>query len=227
MTVKGVIFDKDGTLFDFQATWGVWTGQAIRDIAGDDVDMATRLNTVWGYDPIGQVLLRESIVIAATPIEIWEVASPVTGLTPQQMISRMTLDAADAPQAAIPSGVDALVELKRRGLYLGVMTNDGENAAISHLSREGILDLFDPVVGSDSGHGAKPTPDPLNFIAQHWGLSPDTIAMVGDSLHDLHAGRSAGMKTVAVLTGVATADDLAPFADVVLDSIVNLPEWIL
>ena len=50
--------------------------------------------------------------------------------------------------------------------------------------------------------------------------------MVGDSLHDLHAGRAAGMRTVAVLTGIATAPDLTPHADAVLPDISALPGWI-
>jgi phosphoglycolate phosphatase len=50
--------------------------------------------------------------------------------------------------------------------------------------------------------------------------------MVGDSLHDLHAGRAAGMRTVAVLTGMASHADLAPHADLVLPHIGHLPDWL-
>jgi phosphoglycolate phosphatase len=50
--------------------------------------------------------------------------------------------------------------------------------------------------------------------------------MVGDSRHDLAAGRAAGMHTVAVLTGPARDEDLRPFADVVLPDIGHLPEWL-
>ena len=50
--------------------------------------------------------------------------------------------------------------------------------------------------------------------------------MIGDSLHDLHAARSAGMVAVGVLTGLASRADLAPAADIVLDSIADLPDWL-
>lgn len=50
--------------------------------------------------------------------------------------------------------------------------------------------------------------------------------MVGDSTHDLIAGRAAGMVTVAVLTGMADAATLSPHADVVLPHIGHLPEWL-
>ena len=50
--------------------------------------------------------------------------------------------------------------------------------------------------------------------------------MVGDSRHDLEAGRAAGMRTIAVLTGVAKRGDLAGHADVVLDDIGAIPAWL-
>ena len=50
--------------------------------------------------------------------------------------------------------------------------------------------------------------------------------MVGDSRHDLIAGKAAGMPVVAVLTGVAEAGELAPVADAVLPDIGHRPDWI-
>jgi phosphoglycolate phosphatase len=50
--------------------------------------------------------------------------------------------------------------------------------------------------------------------------------MVGDSTHDLHAGRAAGMRTIGVLTGAAVAAQLSPFADVVLRDIGEIPAWL-
>jgi len=50
--------------------------------------------------------------------------------------------------------------------------------------------------------------------------------MVGDSTHDMAAGRAAGFTCVAVLTGVADAVDLAPHADAVLPDIAALGAWL-
>ena len=50
--------------------------------------------------------------------------------------------------------------------------------------------------------------------------------MVGDSTHDLRAGRAAGMQTVGVLTGTSLADELWPLADAVLPDIGHLPAWV-
>ena len=87
-------------------------------------------------------------------------------------------------------------------------------------------DRFAFVAGYDSGHGAKPAPGQCLAFARATGLAPAQVAMVGDSRHDLAAGRAAGMRTVAVLTGPARDDDLRPFADVVLPDIGHLPDWL-
>ena len=119
-----------------------------------------------------------------------------------------------------------LSRLRAAGLALGVATNDAEHSARSHLAAVGVEPLFDFVAGSDSGHGAKPAPGPLLAFARAARLDPRQVVMVGDSAHDLHAGRAAGMACVAVLTGLATHDDLAPLADAVLPDIGHLPAWL-
>jgi phosphoglycolate phosphatase len=89
-----------------------------------------------------------------------------------------------------------------------------------------VLEMFDFVAGCDSGWGGKPAPGQLLAFAQHLGIDPAQAAMVGDSTHDLHAARAAGMAAVAVLTGVAEADELAPHADVVLADIGGIAAWL-
>jgi phosphoglycolate phosphatase len=111
-------------------------------------------------------------------------------------------------------------------LALGVATNDGEAPARAHLAAAGTETLFDFIVGSDSGFGGKPAAGQLHGFCDAMGLKAKACAMVGDSTHDLHAGRAAGMATVAVLTGVAGRTELAPHADIVLNSIAELPEWL-
>ena len=119
-----------------------------------------------------------------------------------------------------------LTEMRARSYRLGVVTNDTERSARAHLASANATELFDFIAGHDSGFGAKPDPDPLLAFAQHVALAPAQVAMVGDSTHDLIAGRRAGMKTVGVLTGMATEDVLAEFADVVLPHIGHLPDWL-
>ena len=108
---------------------------------------------------------------------------------------------------------------------LGVATNDAEAAAQSQLRGLGLGGYFDFLAGADSGHGAKPDPGQCLAFCAATGMQPAQVAMIGDSTHDLHAGAAAGMVPVAVLSGPATREDLAPHAAVVLPDIGHLPGW--
>ena len=96
----------------------------------------------------------------------------------------------------------------------------------AHLGEADVLDLFDFISGYDSGFGGKPEPGQLLGFCTTTGLEPEDCIMVGDSTHDLNAGNAAGMRTVGVLTGPAQAYELQPYADVILNSIAELPHWI-
>lgn len=89
-----------------------------------------------------------------------------------------------------------------------------------------IIECFDFISGCDSGFGAKPEPGMLHGFSNAMGLHPSEVAMVGDSTHDLKAGRAAGMVNIGVLTGPAVTEDLAPYADIVLRDIGEIPEWL-
>ncbi|MEO0691322.1 MAG: HAD family hydrolase [Pseudomonadota bacterium] len=225
--IDGIIFDKDGTLFDFATTWEAWAAAFLLRVCNGDVDRARTLGAAIGFDLDSRTFARDSIVIAGTAGEVAAALSPhLPDLTTAQLLTMLNTEAGAAPQAEAVPLVPFLSGLRARGLTLGVATNDAEAPARSHLDAAGVTALFDFVAGFDSGHGGKPAPGQLLAFCAATGLSPASVLMVGDSLHDLHAGRAAGMRCVAVLTGMATADDLTPHAEVVLPDIGHIPDWL-
>ena len=228
--IDGVIFDKDGTLFDFRQSWGGWTARLVREMAaerGGDEAQAARLAAAIGYDLTTGTFADDSPVIAATADDIAAAMVPLLpGITRAALAARMNALAEAAPMAEAVPLLPVLSALKARGLRLGLATNDVEGAARAHLTAHGVVHLFDMVAGFDSGHGPKPGPGMLLAFAAQCGLQPSRVAMVGDSRHDLLAGRAAGMHCVAVLTGIAGAAELAPLADAVLPDIAALGGWI-
>ncbi len=226
-TIRGVIFDKDGTLYDFEATWGRWTAELIAGLAQGDGELALRLADAVGFDLGGHRFDPESPVIAGTPDAAADLLGPHLPHLPRPaLIARMNASAAGIlPVEAAPLA-PLLDGLRGRGLRLGVATNDAESAARAHLAVSGVAAAFDFIAGYDSGFGAKPAPGMLEAFVRATGLAAASVAMVGDSRHDLEAGRAAGMVTLAVLTGPATAEDLAPLADAILPDIGHLPGWL-
>jgi len=223
---RAVLFDKDGTLFDFNATWVSWVETMLDRWSAGDAALAERLADALGFDRGARAFPPRSVVIAGTPQEVARAVAPVLGVVPGDLVDRLNAEAANAPMVEAVPLRPLLSGLAAAGLRLGVATNDAEAPARAHLARAGIEPLFDFIAGSDSGHGGKPEPGMLLAFARAVAVAPERIVMVGDSTHDLEAGRRAGMRTVAVLTGLADAETLAPLADAVLPNVGFLPEWL-
>jgi len=228
MPIDAIVFDKDGTLFDFANTWGAFGRSMLLRLSNQDETRATELGQIIGFDFQQQRYAEDSIVIAATVDEIAEVLVPhVEDMSFGELVELMNAEAAAVPQAPATPLAPLLERLQNSGIKLGIATNDSEHPALEHLVSAGVRQHFDFVAGYDSGHGFKPGPGQLLAFAAHVGVEPARIAMVGDSLHDLQAGRAAGMTTIGVLTGLASAEVLAPMADVVLPDIGHIPGWLL
>ncbi|SMO50163.1 HAD family hydrolase [Ruegeria faecimaris] len=227
MPIQAILFDKDGTLFDFAETWGSFGRNFLLRVTNGDHARAAELGQVIGFDLEQVAYSEDSVVIAGTVEEIAEVLEPHLPEMPrEELVDLLNAESASSPQAQAVPLIPFLEGLREAGLKLGVATNDGEMPASEHLSSAGIREHFDFVAGYDSGHGFKPGPGQLFAFAQHVGVNPENIAMVGDSLHDLQAGRAAGMKTIGVLTGLARAETLEAMADVVLPNIGHIPAWL-
>ena len=224
MEFKGVLFDKDGTLFDFQRTWNRWSVQMIEHFSAGDLKQKRAIAGAVGYDLDHQEFYPDSVVIAGTNRQVADcVAAVVPAKSVEEveeflMQSSLTMSVSEATPL-----IPFFQRLKAHGLKLGVMTNDTESGARAHLASVDALDLLDFVAGFDSGFGAKPAPGPLLAFATAMELSPDQVAMVGDSTHDLIAGRAAAMHTIGVLTGLARRSELAPYADTILPDISHIP----
>jgi phosphoglycolate phosphatase len=225
--LRGLVFDKDGTLFDFHATWGAWTAGFIRDLSNGDEATALRLATDLGFDLDGVRFLQGSPMIAGTMEVVIEAALAALPRLDEAALRLHVLEttAAAAPIEAAPLA-PLLEGLRAGGFTLGLATNDAEAPAREHLGRAGVLGHFAFVAGYDSGWGAKPAPGMLEAFCRATGHVPGEVAMIGDSTHDLAAGRAAGMVTIGVLTGPARAEELLPLADAVLPDIAGLPEWL-
>lgn len=225
--IKALIFDKDGTLFDFATTWETWAAAFLRRLCDGDESQAAKVGAAIGFDLHKAKFARDSVVIAGTPGEVTQTLLPFfPGQNAASLLQILNEEAEQAPQQEAVPLAPLLTDFRARGLRLGVATNDAEAPARAHLGQAEVTGYFDFIAGFDSGYGGKPAPGQLLAFAKAVDVDPTHIAMVGDSTHDLRAARAAGMLAVAVLTGMADHDDLAPFADVILPDIGHLPDWL-
>ena len=226
-SLRGIVFDKDGTLIDYAATWNPVNRLAAEQLAAGDPGLAERLLVAAGYDREGDRYLAGSPLAAGTVPEIVETwAQHLPGQDAEALVTALDriFDEA-APEAAVPLAdlVSLFYRLKDRGLVLGIATSDSEAGARRTFRRLGVLDHLDFVAGYDSGHGVKPGPGMVVGFCKALGLEASEVAVVGDNLHDLAMGRAAGAGLViGVLSGTGSAADLEPWADHMVEDVAEV-----
>jgi pyrophosphatase PpaX len=103
-----------------------------------------------------------------------------------------------------------LTALHDRGHALAVVTSKAEPLARRGLAHVGLDRFFDVIVGLESCTRHKPDPEPVHIALDRLGVPPKDAAFVGDSPHDMAAGRAAEVTTIAALWGPFTRAQLAP-----------------
>ncbi len=228
--LAGVLFDKDGTLIDFQRTWGPAIHAVIHALARGDADKVRAQAECLHFEVETRRFRSTSPIIGGATAQYGPVWAAALGrddfLTLRAEIDELA--AVECLTSLTPVGdpVAILRALRGRGLKLGLATNDAEASARRHLAQLQLTPWMDFVAGYDSGHGAKPEPGMILAFARQIGAAASQVALVGDTLHDLDSARAAGAISVAVLSGVATRDELAPHADFVIADIGELPALI-
>ncbi len=228
MVIKGILFDKDGTLIDVNGTWVPFYKHLLAQELGASESEAEALMERAGYERVGKRFLPGSVLASGTTQQLVEIWWPGdTASQQKRMGERLDRDYAPVARSFLKPLFDLaplLCELKRSGFFLGVGTNDSEISARGHIEALGVRDFFDVVIGADSVSVPKPSGEMVRFFANSAGLSCAEVAMVGDNAHDMEEARNGGAGlAVAVLTGNSDREHVEHLADHVLDSVAALP----
>ncbi|MEO1239084.1 MAG: HAD family hydrolase [Pseudomonadota bacterium] len=225
--IEALIFDKDGTLTDFTATWGAGARAIFEALVGDDTERKRALGAAIGFHWDTGTFVPGSVGVTGPETAVLDSLAPLLPELSRDALEVIYFGASrEVVQRPVLDLAPFFSKLAMKGYRLGVVTNDAEAPARAHMEDYGVLAHLDFLAGFDSGHGAKPDPGPLLAFAAQTGVAPGKTLMIGDSHFDLQAARAAGMGAIGVLTGAATVDELAPLADVVLPDIGHLPKWL-
>ncbi len=229
--MRGLLFDKDGTLLDFKASWSGVLRELCLDLCGGDIKAADAMLSAGGMDPVTGHCAAGSVLAAGNTVDLAQCWFPeISGARLVDMVERFdrTFHANGVRHSVLLPGVRAFLgEVTRAGFATGVATSDGTAGAKAALAALGIDAFLPHVFGYDSVPRPKPAPDIVHAFARAAGVPVSEIVVVGDNTHDLEMARSAGAgAAIGVLSGNSRAEDLAPLADAVLDSVCDLSEWL-
>lgn len=229
--IQAVLFDKDGTLIDFHGTWIPAFRAAAAWIAEETgrPELAHSLLVAAGYDPRSGTAPGGSVLAAGSNRELTDLwrRDPDVDAVPDlhrrtELLLLEYVAARPAPAAQLLPLFDGL---RAAGLRLGIATMDSTESAQATARGLGIADHLDFVTGYDGGHGAKPSPGMVTGFCAAVGVPASAVAVVGDTLHDMHMARAAGAGlAIGVLTGAGSRAHLEGDADHVIDSVAALPD---
>lgn len=235
--LKGVIFDKDGTLFNYRLVWkdvlsstvsAVLTALGKEDTPQLHESFLTLLGiTPTGVNPHGLVFMhnrcktfikmfgfcvRHRINLFIVPT-LYKKALRNT----QKQIIR-TLESMDfSPQVAL------FTRLRAHGYRIGVITSDTAESCEVFLAHMGLSPLVDFIATRDHEVKRKPHPEAFHEFCHMAGLSPGQVAVVGDTDTDmLFARRGKAGYVVAVLSGSNDIPRLTRLSDVVYSDILSI-----
>ena len=124
----------------------------------------------------------------------------------------------------LPGAVDAVRNLKSKGIRMAILTNSGRKAASESLRKAGLEGFFEFVLTRDDTETMKPRPEGLVRASSILAVPADSVYYVGDSPYDIIAAKQAGVRVVSVATGNYSMERLrADGADYVIPTLSDLP----
>ena len=233
MQVDAIIFDKDGTLLDFDAFWVSVSEKAIGDLFAElgvenfsvcealeafgvhngvtDIDGLLCKGT---YEQMGQrlyeILCEKGYTFSCEEMTKALVAS-----------YRQSFAAGDV-KPSCPTLAAALKEFKRQNKKLAVVTTDDEAMTQKSLRALGIEDLFVKIYTDDGQTPTKPDPYCAFDFCRLMGVPKERVVMVGDTMTDVNFAKNAGIKVIALARNDKQKAILAPYADGIITAISEL-----
>ncbi|BBH19503.1 phosphoglycolate phosphatase [Paenibacillus baekrokdamisoli] len=235
--IKGILFDKDGTLMDFYSGWVLVVTQLVDrlleklEIANSPVLKEQLLISIGLHenkvDPKGFLASGTTQDIYGAFVQMLEKADvsqeKLVGLDDWMTKELYSLTQANRDNLKPTADLPYLLEqLRKHGMKIGIATADDRDSTNFFLEKIGIHSYFD-FIGTSDYFEKKPNPDMIHTFCEIANISADEVAVAGDTVVDLQFAKngSAGL-AIGVLSGVSGTTDLIGLADLILDSVGDI-----
>ncbi len=233
---QAIIFDKDGTLIDFDAMWGGWTihlAEQLQQASGLNVREALCL--AMGYDEVSKKVVANGMLASNPMSRLYNLTIEVMGSCGlgEQAAVKVVEQVWCIPDPVILAkpftDMRALFcQLTENGIKIAIATADDRAPTQAMVDAFDIEEYISCMACADDGIPSKPAPDMVFSLCKQMDVEPSNVMVIGDTTSDLKMARAAGAGlAVGVLSGVSSARDLVSLADVLIDSIDDLNEYAL
>lgn len=231
--VEVIIFDKDGTLLDFDSFWVKVSQKAIGEVLssfGTEKDLVFRVLETLGvhngvtdingvlckgtYEQIGEVVYNALIENNYEVCRDTVVEDVVYSYNQNISVGQIKPTCTDL--------IDVLEELKRRNKKLVIVTTDNEQITHNCLQKLGIDHLFEKVYTDDGTVPPKPNPYAALDFCKNYNISKEHVVMVGDTLTDITFAKNAGIFAIGFAKGEKNRAILKEHTDIVISVMSQL-----
>jgi phosphoglycolate phosphatase len=205
-----IIFDLDGTLCD-----------SLADLS----DAVNHMRNEFGLGALTMEQVRQLVGEGAAILVRGALPGKSSAEVERGLEIFLTYNSAHIADKTItyPGVRETLTILRGQERQMAVVSNKSEFLCRKLLTELALDQYFIDIVGGDTLPVRKPYPDPLLKVMASAGISASETIMVGDSIHDLKAGKAAAVTTVACLYGYGNESEISS-ADMAIDSFSSLLE---
>ncbi len=210
--VSGIFFDLDGTIVDSRGAYVEAARTAFQALGLEAVEAEVALEIPRKLEkkqPINDIVKGDIRKFLAVYMKTYyAISKEKTKLIPNISATLETLS-------------------EKAKLALITMRNVPKKAVTAELEHFGIAKYFTHVVTAMDTHKPKPSPEALIKTVKALDIQICDCVIVGDSISDIRAGKAAGAKSIAVLTGLFSHEELAKEnPDLIIKNVTKLPQFI-
>ena len=243
MEIKGILFDKDGTIIDFYEVWGTAAEPVLEWILekyGLDGNRKLKEKLLEALGVHGQVIDSEG-ALAWKPYDL--IAKDLEKIFLQENISISCTELKEnlidgfyeevcAKRQEYPVFTDMkklMSKLHQMGIRIGLATTDEYESTKVCMEKIGISKWISFYGTAGLGYPEKPDGELIVMAAKEWGIQSEEVAVIGDTPNDMRFARNGNAVGIGVLSGTGKREDLEPLAHYVIhsvDELLNLLEEI-